>query len=75
MRKISEIAVEIENDWRNVNFAARPYLDAMRQLDSVNDKYYFDDARSTITYFLCNASSWRGEKARQIKAELKGMLK
>ena len=75
MRKISEIAVEIEKDWRNVNFAARPYLDAMRQLDSVTDKYYFDDARSIITYFLCNASSWRGEKAKEIKAELKGMLK
>lgn len=75
MRKISEIAVEIEKDWRNVNFAARPYLDVMRQLDSVTDKYYFDDARSIITYFLCNASSWRGEKAKAIKAELKGMLK
>ena len=75
MRKISEIAVEIEKDWRNVNFAARPYLDAMCQLDSVTDKYYFDDARSIVTYFLCNASSWRGEKAREIKAELKGMLK
>ena len=75
MRKISEIASEIEMDWKKVNFAARPYLDAMRQLDSVTDKYYFDDARSIITYFLCNASSWRGEKAKAIKAELKGMLK
>lgn len=74
MRKISEIASEIKMDWKKVNFAARPYLDAMCQLDSVTDKYYFDDARSIVTHFLCNASSWRGEKARQIKAELKGML-
>ena len=75
MRKISEIASEIKMDWKKVNFAARPYLDAMLSIDTIQDKYYFDDARSIITYFLCNASSWRGEKARQIKAELKGMLK
>ena len=75
MRKISEIASEIKMDWKKVNFAAKPYLDAMLSIDTIQDKYYFDDARSIITYFLCNASSWRGEKARQIKAELKGMLK
>ena len=75
MRKISEIASEIKMDWKNVNFAAKPYLDAMLSIDTIQDKYYFDDARSIITYFLCNASSWRGEKARAIKAELKGMLK
>ena len=75
MRKISEIASEIKMDWKKVNFAARPYLDAMLSLESIEDKYYFDDARSIVTYFLCNASSWRGEKAKKIKAELKGMLK
>lgn len=75
MRKISEIASEIKMDWKKVNFAAKPYLDAMFSLKSIEDKYYFDDARSIITYFLCNASSWRGEKAKEIKAELKGMLK
>lgn len=75
MRKLYEIANEIKSDWKKVNFAAKPYLDAMFSLKSIEDKYYFDDARSIITYFLCNASSWRGEKARQIKAELKGMLK
>ena len=57
MRKISEIASEIKMDWKNVNFAAKPYLDAMLSIDTIQDKYYFDDARSIITYFLCNASS------------------
>lgn len=74
MRKISEIASEIKMDWKKVNFAARPYLDAMLSIDTIQDKYYFEDARSIVTYFLCNASSWRGEKAKAIKAELKGML-
>lgn len=75
MRKLYEIANEIRSDWKKVNFAAKPYLDAMLSLESIEDKYYFDDARSIVTYFLCNASSWRGEKAKAIKAELKGMLK
>ena len=74
MRKISEIASEIKSDWKKVNFAAKPYLDAMAQLSDITDQYYYENARSLVTYFLCNASSWRGEKAKAIKAELKGML-
>ena len=75
MRLICDIATEIVNDWKKVNFAAKPYLDAMLSLKTIEDKYYFDDARSIITYFLCTASSWRGEKAKAIQAELKGTLK
>ena len=75
MRKLYEIANEIKSDWKRVNFAAKPYLDAMLSLESINDQYGYDDARSIVTYFLVNASLWRGEKAKEIKAELKGMLK
>jgi hypothetical protein len=28
-----------------------------------------------VRYFLANATSWKGETARAIKAELKAMLK
>jgi hypothetical protein len=68
------IARRIRADWRNVNFAARPYLDAMASLSSVNDRFGFDDARSIVRYFLCNAGSWRGPVAKEIKAALKSML-
>lgn len=68
------IARKIRADWRNVNYAARPYLDAMASLSSVNDSYGFDNAKSIIRYFLCNASSWRGPVAKEIKATLKSML-
>jgi hypothetical protein len=27
-----------------------------------------------VRYFLANAGQWRGDKAREIKAELKAML-
>jgi hypothetical protein len=66
-RGLSQIAAEIRSDWKNVNYAAKPYLDAMRQLNSINDKYYSDSARSVVAYFLSNASSWRGEKAKAPK--------
>lgn len=73
-RSLSEIAAEIENDWANVNFGARPYLDAMFELNSITDNYYQDSAKSIVAYFLSNASSWRGETAKRIKAELKAMM-
>ena len=56
MQSISTIAREISREWKNVNYAAKPYLQAMHSLDTVNDKYYQDDARSVVSYFLCNAS-------------------
>lgn len=74
-RPISQIAADIRTNWPNVNYAAVPYLDAMRSLNSINDNYYEDSGRSVVAYFLGNATSWRGDKAREIKAELKGMLK
>jgi hypothetical protein len=72
-RSLSTIASEIRRDWTKVNFAAKPYLSAMAGLDTITDSYGYDDARSIVLYFLSNASSWRGENAKRIKAELKAM--
>lgn len=72
-RPLYEIAREIRKDWSPVNFAAKPYLEAMRELSSINDDYYADSGRSVVLYFLSNAASWRGENARRIKAELKSL--
>ena len=71
MRSISTIAREIRADWTNPYFGAVPYLQAMHSLDSINDDYYEDSGKSVVLYFLANANTWRGEKARAIKAELK----
>ena len=75
MRNLSEIAAEIRKDWKPVNFAARPYLEAMAELNSMKDSYYADSAKSVVLYFLSNASTWRGETAKRIKKELKAMVK
>jgi len=69
-RPIYEIAREINNVWSNVYFGAVPYLNAMFSLISINDKYGLDPASEILQYFLANATSFRGEKARRIKAEL-----
>ena len=73
-RPLHTIARDIQRDWSKPNYAAVPYLQAMRALDSISDKYYYDDAESVVRYFLSNAAQWRGDKAREIKAELKAML-
>jgi hypothetical protein len=74
-RPLSNIAHDIRRDWKNVNYAAKPYLAAMFDLDSVNDQYMYDTGRSIVLYFLSNAASWRGPVAKEIKAELKALLK
>ena len=73
-RSLHVIAADIRATWPKVYFGAVPYLDAMRTLDSMSSRYGEDDARSIVAYFLANAGTWRGDDARRIKAELKGML-
>jgi hypothetical protein len=85
-RALHQIARDIKRDWRkcdpktgymlsNVYFGAAPYLDAMGTLDGINDSYGCDSARNIVAYFLANASTWRGDAAKRIKAELNAMLK
>lgn len=76
MRTFALIAAEIETKWKNINPYAKEYLNAMKALFTTdkNASYYYDDARSIVLYFLANASGWRGEDARRIKAELKAMV-
>ena len=74
MRELNTIAADIEQKWQNVNYAARPYLNAMHTLKSIDDKYYADSAESVVLYFLSNAKGWRGDNARTIKAELKAIV-
>lgn len=72
---IAQIAKLIDKDWQKVNFAARPYLCAMYSLESVSDAYGYDSGKSIVAYFLANASTYRGEVAREIKKELNKRIK
>jgi hypothetical protein len=46
----------------------------MKELNDINDSYYYDSAESVVRYFLANTGTWRGEDAKRIKSELKAML-
>jgi hypothetical protein len=73
VRPLHEVAKEINKDWKNVYFGARPYLNALYSLDKITDNYGADSAKLIIIYFLGNANTWRGETAKRIKKELKAI--
>jgi len=79
IRLISTIAREIRADWKKVNYAAEPYLREMarvERLDSRDPDLGFPGAGTNFVLgFLGNASSWRGDTAKRVKAELREMLK
>lgn len=77
---LSNIAAIIKNDWRRtspggVNYAAKPYLDAMSVMTTVKDNYGAEDGKTIVTYALCNMSTWKGEVAKLVKAHLKTLIK
>lgn len=72
-RPLHEIASEIRANWAKPYFGAVPYLEAMESLSGINDSYGCDSAESIVLYFLSNATTWRGDVARRVKAELKKM--
>jgi hypothetical protein len=72
---ISDIADAIRKHWKSVNFAARPYLDAMQSMDSIKDNYGSDPGYMIVSYFLGNATQFKGPEAKAIKAELNRRLK
>jgi len=74
-RPLYLIAAEIRADWKKPYFGAVPYLSAMSTLSDIRDNYIYDDGKSIVLYFLSNATTWRGETARRVKAELKELCK
>jgi len=76
-RPIYQIAEDIRKTWggmAKVNYAAKPYLEAMFSLNTIQDDYIMDSGEDIILRFLGNASSFRGEQAKALKAELKALL-
>ena len=78
-RSLYDIAQDIRADYadrgKSITPYAEPYVDAMMYLDEITDNYGCDTGDSIVRYALSNLNTWRGEKAREIKAELRAMLK
>ena len=81
-RPINELAIVIEREARTEArqgkgkwfVYAKPYVEAMHSLSSINDNYLYDSGYSVVSYALANLGSWRGDVAREVKAELKAHL-
>lgn len=73
-RAIHAIAYEIKREWKKPYFGAIPYLNAMCYLSNITDAYGADSGKSAVLYFLSNAATWQGEKAKAIKIELKYLI-
>jgi len=73
-RPLSNIAHDIKRDWKQVHYAALPYLNAMLNMDSIDSTYFYDSGTSIVRYFLANAGTWRGHVAQSIKSELRSMI-
>ena len=74
-RPVYKIAEEILNTWDRPNYAARPYLAAMLTINSHDENFGYDSAKNVILYFLSNATTFRGGKAKELKNELKQLIK
>lgn len=72
---ISAIARLVRNTWKPVYFGAVPYLDAMGSLETIADNYGADSGKEIVIYFLSNATTWKGEIAREVKKELNKRFK
>ena len=77
---IRDLALTIQSEcWsKSWYYAARPYVDALKTCDSTSLKgqtFHENDMLEMALYALSNLQSWRGELAREMKAELRTRIK
>ena len=73
-RPVYKIAEDILNDWTAPYFGARHYLTAMLTINNELEQYGQDSAKTVILYFLSNATTYRGSKAKELKKELQKLI-
>ena len=71
----SIIRADLKAQGKKIPFGAEPYLDALDTMGDISEKYFEDDGSSIVAYTLSNLASYRGETARQVKAELNARFK
>lgn len=71
---LGQIADVVFADWSDIDPYALQYLEAMMNLNNINDRYGSDDAVSVISYFLSNAKKWQGATARKVKTHLNNLV-
>jgi hypothetical protein len=74
---LSDIADIVDNECKTKPWYvyAKPYVRAMATLETASENYYADSGVSVCLYALSNLTSWRGENARLIKAQVNRHVK
>lgn len=72
---ISDISRVVRKNWAKPNFAAVPYIESMGHCETLESRYIAEDGATQVVYFLSNATTWRGDVAKLVKAELNRRLK
>jgi hypothetical protein len=78
LRSLSAIARDIQGSaWYNSasSYGAKPYVQAMCELETLADFYGLEDGKTIVLYALSNMATFRGDVAKAVKAELKAHLK
>ena len=70
MRNLCDIAKDLIATGK-VGYAAKPYVEAMLELNDTSDEYWYDSGREIVLYALGNLSHMRHPNARRLRAELK----
>lgn len=75
--ELREIALEIQADFgdKPAYYAARPYVEALLLTSEGANYFYEDDLDTVVLYLKGNLKTWRGDKAREIKARLSALPK
>jgi hypothetical protein len=68
---LCDIAKDVRKDWKTINPVANEYLKGLESMQTIKDMYGLEYGDMVVAQFLDKAIGWRGEVARQIKAELK----
>jgi len=71
---MAQLAAIVRANWFKISDGGRMYLSAMGQLGDIAEAYYADPGTEVVARFLCNATTWTGPVARQVKKELNRRL-
>ena len=73
--RLSQISDLIYRNWNNMPLNAYRYVEAMFQLDNINESFNNETGVEIISYFLANAKSWQGDVAKDVKQYLNNLIK
>lgn len=77
-RTIKAIVADIVSEWgdkvNTTGFAAKPYLEALADIETTEEYYGDDKAEHLLRYLLSNLNQFKGQRARELKEELRSHL-